>query len=35
VVVLDGETHALSRRPERAGVAAGAWLAGLPGLMYP
>ncbi len=31
VVVLDGETHALSRRPERVGATAGAWLAGLLG----
>ena len=30
VVVLDGETHALSRKPEMVGAAAGAWLAGLP-----
>ncbi|MFI5066224.1 MAG: alpha/beta family hydrolase [Streptosporangiales bacterium] len=29
VVVLDGETHALSRRPEAAGEAAGSWLRGL------
>jgi predicted alpha/beta-hydrolase family hydrolase len=35
VVVLDGETHALSRRPEMAGAAAGAWLADLPGLIPP
>jgi len=32
VVVLDGETHALSRKPETAGAAAAAWLAALPGL---
>ncbi len=31
VVVLDGETHALSRRPETVGATAGAWLAGLLG----
>jgi uncharacterized protein len=35
VVVLDGETHALSKKPETAGAAAGAWLAGLPGLLHP
>ncbi|MCW2905994.1 MAG: hypothetical protein JWL68_783, partial [Actinomycetia bacterium] len=35
VVVLDGETHALSRKPETAGTTAGAWLAGLPGLVHP
>jgi uncharacterized protein len=35
VVVLDGETHALSRRPQTVGAAAGAWLAALPGLMHP
>ena len=29
VVVLEGETHALSRRPEAVGEAAGAWLRGL------
>jgi predicted alpha/beta-hydrolase family hydrolase len=34
VVVLDGETHALSRKPEMAGAAAGAWLADLPGLVH-
>jgi predicted alpha/beta-hydrolase family hydrolase len=32
VVVLDGETHALSRRPEAVGAAAGSWLRGLLGL---
>lgn len=32
VVVLDGETHALTRNPGLVGVTAGAWLAGLPGL---
>ncbi len=32
VAVLDGETHALSRKPDMAGAAAGAWLAGLPWL---
>lgn len=35
VVVLDGETHALSRNPGLVGVTAGAWLAGLPGLGLP
>jgi len=35
VVVLEGETHALSRKPETAGAAAGAWLAALPGLLHP
>jgi predicted alpha/beta-hydrolase family hydrolase len=35
VVVLDGETHALSRKPETVGATAGAWLAGLPGLLHP
>jgi predicted alpha/beta-hydrolase family hydrolase len=34
VVVLDGETHALSRKPEVAGATAGAWLAGLPALVH-
>ena len=29
VVVLEGETHALARRPEAVGEAAGAWLRGL------
>jgi len=29
VVVLEGETHALSRRPEAVGEAAGSWLHGL------
>ncbi len=29
VVVLDGETHALSRRPAAVGAAAGSWLRGL------
>ncbi len=32
IVVLDGETHALSRKPELVGAAAGTWLAGLPRL---
>ena len=32
VLVLDGETHALSRKPGLVGAAAGAWLAGLPWL---
>ncbi len=32
VVVLDGETHALSRDPGAAGRAAGSWLRGLLGL---
>jgi len=32
VVVLDGETHALSRKPAMVGAAAGTWLAGLPRL---
>jgi len=27
--VLEGETHALSRRPEAVGEAAGSWLHGL------
>jgi len=35
VVVLEGETHALSRTPEAVGSAASAWLAGLPGLVRP
>ena len=35
VVVLEGETHALTRKPETAGAAAAAWLAGLPGLAHP
>jgi predicted alpha/beta-hydrolase family hydrolase len=35
VVVLEGETHALSRKPEAVGSAASAWLAGLPGLVHP
>jgi predicted alpha/beta-hydrolase family hydrolase len=35
VVVLDGETHALSKKPETVGATAGAWLAGLPGLLHP
>ncbi|HEY8043680.1 MAG TPA: alpha/beta family hydrolase [Streptosporangiaceae bacterium] len=35
VVVLDGETHTLSRNPGLVGVTAGAWLAGLPGLGHP
>jgi uncharacterized protein len=35
VVVLEGETHALSGKPEAAGSAASAWLAGLPGLVHP
>ncbi len=30
VVVLDGETHALSRKPAMVGAAAGTWLAGGP-----
>lgn len=34
VVVLDGETHALSRRPEVAGEVAAAWLADLLGLAH-
>ncbi len=34
VVVLDGETHALSRKPGTVGATAGAWLAGLPGLVH-
>jgi len=34
VVVLDGETHALSRRPEVAGQVAAAWLADLLGLAH-
>ncbi len=34
VVVLDGETHALSRKPQTVGEAAGAWLADLPGLVH-
>jgi uncharacterized protein len=34
VVVLDGETHALSRKPETVGAAAGAWLTGLPRLVH-
>ncbi len=33
VVVLDGETHALSAKPRTVGATAGAWLAGLPGLV--
>jgi uncharacterized protein len=32
VVVLPGETHALSRHPEAVGRAVGQWLRGLPGL---
>jgi predicted alpha/beta-hydrolase family hydrolase len=32
VVVLEGETHALSREPGVAGAVAAAWLADLPGL---
>src|ERR1700722_2488268 len=32
VVVLEGETHALSRQPGAAGAVAAAWLADLPGL---
>jgi hypothetical protein len=32
VVVLDGETHALSRAPGTVGATAAAWLADLPGL---
>jgi hypothetical protein len=32
VVVLDGETHALSRTPGTVGATAAAWLADLPGL---
>ena len=32
VVVLDGETHALSRKPDMVGAAARTWLAGLPRL---
>ena len=35
VVVLEGETHALSRTPEAVGSAASGWLAGLPGLVRP
>jgi hypothetical protein len=31
-VVLEGETHALSREPGGAGAVAAAWLADLPGL---
>ncbi len=34
VVVLDGEAHALSRKPGTVGATAGAWLAGLPGLVH-
>ena len=34
VVVLEGETHALSRKPGAAGVAAAEWLADLLGLGY-
>jgi hypothetical protein len=33
VVVLDGETHALSRKPGVVGETARAWLTGLPGLL--
>ena len=32
VVVLEGETHALSRQPGAAGAVAAAWLADLPGV---
>jgi hypothetical protein len=32
VVVLDGETHTLSRKPGTVGATAAAWLADLPGL---
>jgi uncharacterized protein len=32
VVMLDGETHALSRQPGTVGATAAAWLADLPGL---
>ncbi len=35
VVVLDGETHALSRKPQVAGATAAAWLASLPRLARP
>ncbi len=35
VVVLEGETHALSRQPEAAAAAAAAWLADLAGLVRP
>jgi predicted alpha/beta-hydrolase family hydrolase len=34
VVVLEGETHALSRNPREAGAVAAAWLADLPGLAH-
>jgi uncharacterized protein len=34
VVVLEGETHALSRKPGAAGAAAAAWLADLLGLAH-
>ena len=34
VVVLEGETHALSRNPGKAGAVAAAWLADLPGLAH-
>ena len=34
VVVLEGETHALSREPGVAGAVAAAWLADLPGLAH-